>query len=161
VRDLQQGKEPDLSQPLEVISEINLHAPALLPSDYCSDVQERLTLYKRLANCESDDDLQALQEELIDRFGEMPAQTRTLLETHRLRMLVKPYGVAKMDASESQISIQFGQNAPIDPVKVIMLIQKDRSVKMSGPDKLVRKLATPDLKMRVAAVKDLLEAVKA
>ena len=122
---------------------------------------ERLTLYKRLANCESDDDLQALQEELIDRFGEMPAQTRTLLETHRLRMLVKPYGVAKMDASESQISIQFGQNAPIDPVKVIMLIQKDRSVKMSGPDKLVRKLATPDLKMRVAAVKELLEAVKA
>ncbi len=161
VRDLQQGKEPDLSQPLEVVSEINLHAPALLPSDYCSDVQERLTLYKRLANCESDDDLQALQEELIDRFGEMPAQTRTLLETHRLRMLVKPYGVAKMDASESQISIQFGQNAPIDPVKVIMLIQKDRSVKMSGPDKLVRKLATPDLKMRVAAVKELLEAVKA
>jgi transcription-repair coupling factor (superfamily II helicase) len=72
VRDLQQGKEPDLSQPLEVVSEINLHAPALLPNDYCSDVQERLTLYKRLANCESDDDLQALQEELIDRFGEMP-----------------------------------------------------------------------------------------
>ncbi len=161
VRDLQQGKEPDLTQPLEVVSEINLHAPALLPNDYCSDVQERLTLYKRLANCESDDDLQALQEELIDRFGEMPPQTRTLLETHRLRMLVKPFGVAKMDASESQISIQFGQHAPIDPVKVIMLIQKDKTIKMSGPDKLIRKVSTPDLKQRVAAVKSLLEAVKA
>ena len=161
VRDLQQGKEPDLSQPLEVVSEINLHAPALLPNDYCSDVQERLTLYKRLANCESEDDLQALQEELIDRFGELPPQTRTLLETHRLRMLVKPFGVAKMDASESQISIQFGQHAPIDPVKVIMLIQKDKSIKMSGPDKLIRKVSTPELKQRVAAVRDLLEAVKA
>ena len=161
VRDLQQGKEPDLTQPLEVVSEINLHAPALLPNDYCSDVQERLTLYKRLANCESEDDLQALQEELIDRFGEMPPQTRTLLETHRLRMLVKPFGVAKMDASESQISIQFGQHAPIDPVKVIMLIQKDKTIKMSGPDKLIRKVSTPDLKQRVAAVKSLLEAVKA
>ncbi|WP_298625497.1 transcription-repair coupling factor [uncultured Zoogloea sp.] len=161
VRDLQQGKEPDLTQPLEVVSEINLHAPALLPNDYCSDVQERLTLYKRLANCESEDDLQALQEELIDRFGEMPPQTRTLLETHRLRMLVKPFGVAKMDASETQISIQFGQHAPIDPVKVIMLIQKDKTIKMSGPDKLIRKVSTPDLKQRVAAVKSLLEAVKA
>ena len=161
VRDLQQGKEPDLTQPLEVVSEINLHAPALLPNDYCSDVQERLTLYKRLANCESDDDLQALQEELIDRFGEMPPQTRTLLETHRLRMLVKPFGVAKMDASETQISIQFGQHAPIDPVKVIMLIQKDKTIKMSGPDKLIKKVSTPDLKQRVAAVKSLLEAVKA
>jgi hypothetical protein len=57
VRDLQRGKEPDLSQPLEVVSEIKLHAPALLPNDYCSDVQERLTLYKRLANCESEDEL--------------------------------------------------------------------------------------------------------
>ena len=161
VRDLQRGKEPDLSQPLEVVSEIKLHAPALLPNDYCSDVQERLTLYKRLANCESEDELQALQEELIDRFGEMPPQTRTLLETHRLRMLVKPYGVAKMEASESQISVQFDASAPIDPMKIITLIQKDKQTKMSGPDKLVRKIATPDLKARVAAVKALLDAVKA
>ncbi|WP_374481244.1 transcription-repair coupling factor [Zoogloea sp.] len=161
VRDLQQGKEPDLSQPLEVVSEINLHAPALLPNDYCSDVQERLTLYKRLANCETEDDLQALQEELIDRFGEMPPQARALLETHRLRMLVKPFGVAKLDASESQLSVQFDANAPIDPTKVIMLMQKDRSVRMSGPDKLLRKLSMPDIKARVKAARDLLEAVKA
>ena len=161
VRDLQQGKEPDLSQPLEVVSEINLHAPALLPNDYCSDVQERLTLYKRLANCETEDDLQALQEELIDRFGEMPPQARALLETHRLRMLVKPFGVAKLDASESQLSVQFDATAPIDPTKVILLMQKDRSVRMSGPDKLLRKLSMPDIKARVKAARDLLEAVKA
>ncbi|WP_079437027.1 transcription-repair coupling factor [Zoogloea sp. LCSB751] len=161
VRDLQQGKEPDLSQPLEVVSEINLHAPALLPNDYCSDVQERLTLYKRLANCETEDDLQALQEELIDRFGEMPPQARALLETHRLRMLVKPFDVAKLDASESQLSVQFNATAPIDPTKVILLMQKDRSVRMSGPDKLVRKLSMPDIKARVKAARDLLEAVKA
>jgi transcription-repair coupling factor (superfamily II helicase) len=61
-------------------------APALLPTDYCPDVQERLTLYKRLANCDSEDDLRALQEELIDRFGEMPAaDPGALIETHRLR----------------------------------------------------------------------------
>ncbi|MBS0346036.1 MAG: transcription-repair coupling factor [Proteobacteria bacterium] len=161
VRDLQQGKEPDLSQPLEVVSEINLHAPALLPNDYCSDVQERLTLYKRLANCETEDDLQALQEELIDRFGEMPPQARALLETHRLRMLVKPFGVAKLDASESQLSVHFDATAPIDPTKVILLMQKDRNIRMSGPDKLVRKLSMPDIKARVKAARDLLEAVKA
>ena len=51
VRSLKAGKEPDLTPPLGVITEINLHLPALLPGDYCSDVHERLTLYKRLANC--------------------------------------------------------------------------------------------------------------
>ena len=161
VKDLQAGKEPDLTQPLEVVSEINLHTPALLPTDYCPDVQERLTLYKRLANCEADDDLRALREELIDRFGELPPQTTALIETHRLRMLVKDYGVHKLDASDAQITVQFAKDAPIDPVKVIMLIQKDRSTKMSGPEKLVRRASLPDLQQRVKAVKDLLDAVKA
>ena len=73
----------------------------------------------------------------------MPAQTRTLLETHRLRMLVKPYGVAKMDASESQISIQFGQNAPIDPVKVIMLIpEKTETAQTTSQTALKERLLT-------------------
>ena len=161
VRDLQEGREPDLSQPLEVVSEINLHTPALLPSDYCPDVQERLTLYKRLANCDNDDDLRALQEELIDRFGELPPQTQALLETHRLRLLVKPYGVAKLDASEAQISVHFGPNPAIDPGKVILLIQKDRNTRMAGPDRLIRKAALPGLRQRAQAVKELLEAVRA
>ena len=161
VKDLQAGKEPDLSQPLEVVSEINLHTPALLPTDYCPDVQERLTLYKRLANCDTEEDLRALQEELIDRFGELPPQTAALIETHRLRMLVKDYGVNKLDASDAQISVQFAKDAPIDPVKVIFLIQKDRSTKMAGPEKLVRRASLPNLKERVKAVKDLLDAVKA
>ncbi|MBC9071614.1 transcription-repair coupling factor [Thauera sp. CAU 1555] len=161
VHDLQAGREPDLSQPLEVVSEINLHTPALLPSDYCPDVQERLTLYKRLANCDNDDDLRALQEELIDRFGELPPQTQALIETHRLRLLVKPYGVAKLDASEAQISVQFGPNPAIDPGKVILLIQRDRNTRMAGPDRLIRKVAVPQLRQRAQAVKELLESVRA
>ena len=161
VKDLQAGREPDLSQPLEVVSEINLHTPALLPTDYCPDVQERLTLYKRLANCETEDELRALREELIDRFGELLPQTIALLETHRLRMLVKDSGVIKLDASDSQITVQFGKDAPIDPVKVIMLIQKDRNTRMSGPEKLIRRVALPDVHQRVQAVRDLLDAVRA
>jgi transcription-repair coupling factor (superfamily II helicase) len=65
-----QGARPDA--PLGVTTEINLHAPALLPNDYCHDVHERLVLYKRLANCDNEDHCALLQEELIDRFGELP-----------------------------------------------------------------------------------------
>jgi len=74
---------------------------------------------------------------------------------------VKPYGVAKLDASDAQISVQFGPNPPIDPVKVIMLIQKDRNTKMSGPDRLIRKASLPNLKQRVQGVRELLDAVRA
>ena len=50
---LKAGREPDLSAPLGVATEINLHVPTLLPANYCSDVHERLVLYKRFANCET------------------------------------------------------------------------------------------------------------
>ena len=53
------------------------------------------------------------------------------------------------------------RHAAIDPVKVIFLIQKDRSTKMAGPEKLVRRASLPNLKDRVKAVKELLDAVKA
>jgi transcription-repair coupling factor (superfamily II helicase) len=157
VKDLQAGREPDLTQPLEVVSEINLHAPALLPNDYCADVQERLTLYKRLANANDDNTLRDLQEELIDRFGDMPEQTVALLETHRLRVALKDMDVLKLDAHESQLSIQFGPRAPIEPIKVIELVQKDRNTRMAGQDKLVRKIDAPGIKQRSAAVRSLLK----
>ena len=78
VKSLKLGKEPDLAAPLGVTTEINLHTPALLPADYVNDVHERLVIYKRLANCEDEDALARLREEIVDRFGPLPEQTRAL-----------------------------------------------------------------------------------
>jgi transcription-repair coupling factor (superfamily II helicase) len=53
VRALKAGREPELTGTLNLGTEINLHAPALLPEDYCANVHQRLVIYKRLANCET------------------------------------------------------------------------------------------------------------
>jgi len=156
VKALKDGKAiPDLTQSLSVTSEINLRVPALLPNDYCPDVHERLTLYKRFANCDSEDELRDLQEELIDRFGELPNQALSLLETHRLRLLCRAVGVSKLDAGEKTMTLQFVPNPPIEPIKIIQLIQSDRNFKLAGQDKLTWQKATATLKERVAALKDL------
>ncbi len=161
VRALKAGeKVPDLTQPLSITSEINLRVPALLTNDYCPDVHERLTLYKRLANCDSEDDLRAMQEELIDRYGEMPAQTLALMETHRLRLAGRALGLAKLDAGPAAISLQFVPNPPLDPADIILLIQSDRSFKLAGPDKLIWHKPTAALDQRVAAVKELFRRLK-
>ena len=161
VRALKKGESiPDLTQPLSVTSEINLRFPALLTNVYCPDVHERLTLYKRLANCDSEDDLRTMQEELIDRYGEMPAQTLALLETHRLRLLCRSLGVAKLDAGPSTIAVQFIKSPSIDPANIIRLIQTDRSVKLAGQDRLTWHKATSDLRTRVSAVKELFRKVQ-
>ena len=155
VKALKKGIEPDFSQPLEVTTEINLHTPALLPNDYCPDVHERLVLYKRLANCQSAEDLDELHQELIDRFGLLPPQAEALMESHRLRLLARPLGIQKLDATDAGITVQFVKNPPIEPIKIIQLIQTKRHYKLAGPEKLKIESKLPDLGIRIARIKEL------
>ncbi len=152
ITSLRQGHEPDMAHPLGVTTEINLHTPALLPNDYCGDIHQRLMLYKRLANCNTLEDLDEMHQELIDRFGLLPAPAHTLLDCHRLRILAKPLGIIKIDASADAIQIQFVPKPPIDPMKIITMIQSKRHIKMSGQDKLRIELKYGDLKQRVLAI---------
>ena len=95
---LKAGREPDLTEPLGVTTEINLHVPALLPASYCSDVHERLVLYKRLASVETSEELEGIQEELVDRFGPAPSRRRRCSRAIGCGSRRKPLGVTKVDA---------------------------------------------------------------
>ena len=156
VKSLKAGKEPDLMRPLNVSTEINLHQPALLPDTYCADVHERLVIYKRLANCETEDQLDQLQEELVDRFGLIPVPAQTLADSHRLRILGKPLDLLKIDASSASITVQFGRDTPIHPHRVIHLVQQKRQYKLAGPDKLRIEKPIAEVKARVAEIKQIL-----
>ncbi|WP_243392730.1 transcription-repair coupling factor [Kinneretia aquatilis] len=156
VRSLKAGKEPDLLSPLGATTEINLHAPALLPDAYCGDVHQRLSLYKRLATAEKSEQIDKLLEEVTDRFGKLPAQGQTLFDTHRLRVLAKPYGVLKIDAAPSVMNINFRPNPPIDAMRVIELVQKNKSIKLVGNDKLRIDKALSDPKDRAQAIREVL-----
>ena len=145
VRSLKAGQEPDLLSPSHATTEINLHAPALLTDAYCGDVQVRLSLYKRLASAGSAREIDALLEEITDRFGKLPDQGQVLFDTHRLRVLARPYGVLKIDAGPKLMQIVFRPNPPIDAMRIIELVQKNRAIKLAGNDKLriEREIAEP------------------
>ena len=162
VRSLKAGKEPDLLSPLGLFgggTDINLHAPALLPDSYCGDVHVRLSLYKRVATADSIDKIEAMMEEIIDRFGKLPAQAQTLFDTHRLRVQAKPYGVQKVDATPGLINITFRANAPVEPMRIIELVQKNRHIKLAGNDKLRVEKSLSDPKDRAQYVRDLLKSL--
>ncbi len=150
VRAMKRGEQPDFERPLQLGTEVNLHLPALLPADYCVDVHERLSLYKRLSAASDDQAVELLNEEIIDRFGKQPEQVRALLETHKLRVAAKPLGISKIDAHAESIVLQFGKAPPIEPYDLIMLIQKNKHIKMQGPDKLRIAAASVDLAGRAS-----------
>ncbi len=136
VKDLKNGKEPDLLTPMHQSTEISLGVPALLPSDYCPDVHERLSIYKKLALSTDNEHINLIFEELIDRFGKIPDKGLALIETHRLRLGISSIGIKKLDASNTSILLQFIPNPPIDPLKIIKLIQNNPSFKLFGQDRL-------------------------
>ncbi|GLS12854.1 transcription-repair coupling factor [Hydrogenophaga electricum] len=159
VKSLKAGREPDLLAPLSVTTDINLHAPALLPNDYCGDVHLRLSFYKKLATAKTADQVDALLEEIVDRFGKLPPPAQTLIDVHRLRVLSQPYGVIKVDAAPGVVNITFRPNPPIEPMRIIELIQKNRHIKLAGNEKLRIEKPLPEVKDRVQMVRDVLKAL--
>lgn len=125
VESIRNGETPNLEKPLQQSSEINLRLPALLPEDYIHDVHTRLILYKRIAAAQTDTDLKNLQVELIDRFGLLPEQTKTLFRQTRMRLRAEKIGIVKIDAGAGSARIEFNSQPDINPIAIIQLIQGD------------------------------------
>jgi transcription-repair coupling factor (superfamily II helicase) len=159
VKQLKEGKEPDLLSPMQAVTEINLHAPALLPDDYCGDVHLRLSFYKKFATAKTGAQVDALLEELVDRFGKLPPQAETLIQVHRLRVLSQPYGVMKVEAAPTVITVTFKPNPPVDPMAIIHLIQKNKHIKLAGNEKLRIERALEKPLDRAMLVRDVLRGL--
>ncbi|MDX1376581.1 MAG: transcription-repair coupling factor [Burkholderiales bacterium] len=161
VRALRAGRTVEAEDAVDISTEINLHIPALLPASYCSDVHERLMLYKRLANCESQDALDAMHEELVDRFGTLPEPARALLECHRLRIEARALGITRIDATHEAIVLHFVKHPPIDAQRIIAMVQSTQGARFAGPDRVRLEAKLPEWPQRVRAVKDLLRRLAA
>ena len=160
VRDLKKGRQPDLDAPLGITTEIKLHSPALLPESYCPDIHERLVLYKRLAVCETVQQINAIHEELVDRFGLPEQPVKTLIESHHLRLAAKELGIDAIDATSEAVTVTFGKHHQIDPTEIILLIQTDKKYRLAGADKLKFTAQLEDVEMRIKTVKSVLKTLK-
>lgn len=160
VRDLKKGRQPDLDAPLGITTEIKLHSPALLPESYCPDIHERLVLYKRLAVCETVQQINAIHEELVDRFGLPEQPVKTLIESHHLRLAAKELGIDAIDATGEAVTITFGKHHQIDPTEIILLIQTDKKYRPAGADKLRFAAEMENIEVRINTVKTVLKTLQ-
>ncbi|OQV34078.1 transcription-repair coupling factor [Alcaligenes phenolicus] len=161
VKALKAGEEPDLDSPFALQCEVNLHTSALLPANYCPDVNARLGHYKALSHARTEDDLIHIHEELIDRYGLLPEAGENLLAVHRLRIKAEPLGIVKIDASEAQATIQFSSKPNVDAVSIIELVQKNKQARLAGPDKLKVEITKgEEIKSRIQAVRNVLNSLR-
>ena len=157
---LKSGKQPELDAQPEAGPEIDLQCPALIPDDYLPDVHERLVLYKRIASAKGDEDLRALQVEMIDRFGLLPQAAKNLFAVAEIKLVAEKLGIRKIEASANGGRILFQAQPTIDPIKVIRLIQTQPQVyQLDGPDKLRFARNFPAPEDKIGFVMKLLETL--
>jgi transcription-repair coupling factor (superfamily II helicase) len=79
----------------------------LIPDEYVESITERLSLYTRLDNCETEEELQAFHEEMEDRFGPVPEEVNDLFDTVRIRRMAVELGFEKLIFKNSQVKFYF------------------------------------------------------
>ncbi len=161
VEALRSGKSPMLDRPLDDGTEIDIHAPALIPDDYLPDVHTRLIMYKRIASAENSEQLKDLKVEMIDRFGLLPDPAKTLFEVTELKLRAAPLGIRKADLGAKGGRIEFRDQAEVDPSCIVRLVQsKPSEFRLDGANKLRISMPLPNEGQRLVALGDLLDALR-
>jgi transcription-repair coupling factor (superfamily II helicase) len=162
VKAMQEGKTLNLDEPLQTGVDINLRIPALIPEDYLPDVHLRLIMYKRLASAPSEDALDELQVEMIDRFGLLPPQVKNLVRVTQLRLRAERLGIAKVEAGRETGRIEFSPNTQVEPLTLVTMVQtQPQKYRLEGANHLKFTLESQDAEQRIQSVHQLLEKLSA
>lgn len=160
VKAIRAGKTPNIDAPFNTGVEISLNLPALIPNNYIHDVQQRLVMYKRIANTQSDSELKELQVELIDRFGLLPAALKNLIRQTKLRHRAEQLGISKIEAGESRGRVLFESSTQVDPMTLVTLIQTSPThYRLDGSDTLRFELPMETADKRFQQLENLLSTL--
>lgn len=114
--------------------EINLRIPALIPDSYIQDIRMRLGYYKALADIDSQNDLDEIEKELQDQFGELPESVVNLMGLMLIRKQCKDLGVRDISAGLKNISLIFTEKTKLKPEKAIELSMRSNKKYSLTPD---------------------------
>jgi transcription-repair coupling factor (superfamily II helicase) len=118
----------------ELDPEINLRIPALIPDEYIPDIRMRLSYYKALAEIRSESDIDVIEAELRDQFGELPEPVVNLMGLMLIRRQCKNLGVRDVGAGVKSISLIFTEKTPLSAEKAIALSMRENKKYSLTPD---------------------------
>jgi transcription-repair coupling factor (superfamily II helicase) len=147
----------DINEALQEEVEINPGVSCIIPETYLQDVHERLILYKRIASADTEDELNELKIEIIDRFGLLPDSTSNLFESSSLKNQCNKVGIQKINIYDDKAEITLKDKNLIDASKIINLIQtKPHQFQLKNQNTLVVNEHMETNKSRIENVRNTL-----
>jgi transcription-repair coupling factor (superfamily II helicase) len=118
----------------EIDPEIRLPVTARLPEAYVPEISQRLVLYKRLASARDDAEVDRVRDEILDRYGPLPADAENLLRVIRLKIAARRLGVAVVELVRGEIVLTAGVSPHIDPKRLVNLLTQAGGGLRVAPD---------------------------
>jgi transcription-repair coupling factor (superfamily II helicase) len=110
----------------DIEPEIKMNVSAYIPESYVEDAGLRLSFYKRMASATAEGQVWDIVDEIADRFGELPAEVKTLRELMIIKVLLRRLGAYGIEAGPRRVLIHLSDRTPIDPQKIIRFVEKRR-----------------------------------
>jgi len=112
--------------PNRVEPEVQLPIPAFLPDEYIPDVHQRLVFYKRFSQAATPEELDALRIELVDRYGNAPAEVDALQALMQLKIELRNLSIRSLETGAGRLVFSLGTNANLHPDKLARLLQTSK-----------------------------------
>jgi len=114
--------------------QITIGMPVLIPEDYVNDLPVRLSLYRRLADLDTEEEIENFAAELRDRFGKLPDEVRYLFKVATIKSYCRRANVEKVDAGPKGAVITFRDNKFAHPDRLVLFIRKHGQAAKVRPD---------------------------
>mgnify|MGYP001163281468 CR=1 FL=1 len=105
--------------------QLDIRASALIPDRYIGDELTKLSMYKKIAAVRTEADANDMIEELTDRFGDVPAETKNLIKAARIKYIAEEQKIKKIIQRDKRIMFDYGKTSGIKPVSVFLTGEKD------------------------------------
>lgn len=148
----------------EVKEDINVHIDininAFISKEYITNEEHRLEMYKKIALAQEEAELEEIENELIDRYGEIPKEVYNLLAVTQIKILAKKAGIVSVVDKGKTVIFQFkGSDFNIDALgKLIDMYKEDVFFTASEPPYLTYKIDIRELNS-IQNIKNLLQSL--
>nr|HOW16495.1 transcription-repair coupling factor [bacterium] len=139
-------------------TEIAINIPAFIPETYISDIGQRLLFYKKLSSSSSIEDLFLIQDELKDRYGELPEETNNLFSIMELKIMIKPLNVNSIKIGAGKLVYSFNSNTKIMPETIVKLVTERNDKYRITPDmKLISNIDDNDWRSAIKEIRNFIQ----